>query len=76
MSNIHLWFVQQLIGALLVKLDTPTVKKGVDSLLDIIEDAVADSPNEYDDLIVLPLVNQLRIALDVPDNDDVEPVSK
>ena len=69
MNSMQLWFIQQLISALIIKLDEKTIKSGVDALLDIIEDAVAKSETPMDDAVVLPLCNQLRIAFDVPDND-------
>jgi hypothetical protein len=66
---MQLWFIQQLISALLIKLDEKTIKTGMDALLDIIEDAVVNSNTPMDDAIVLPLCNQIRQAFDVPDND-------
>ena len=69
MNSMQLWFIQQLISALLIKLDEKTIKTGMDALLDIIEDAVENSDTPMDDAIVLPLCDQIRKAFDVPDND-------
>jgi hypothetical protein len=66
---MQLWFIQQLMSALIIKLDEATIKKGMDLLLDVIEEAVERSETTMDDTIVLPLCNQLRKAFDVPDND-------
>lgn len=69
MNSIQMWFIQQLVSALIIKLDEATIKQGFDSLLDIIEDAVAKSETKMDDTIVLPICAQIRTALNVPDND-------
>lgn len=69
MNSMQMWFVQQLVSALIIKLDEKTIKAGFDGLLDIIEDAVVKSENTMDDAIVLPICDQIRRALDVPDND-------
>ena len=61
--------VASLLTALLKMLKPETVRYAVDKLLDIIEDAVAKSPNKYDDAVVLPLCVTIRQALNVPDND-------
>ena len=69
MNTIQLWFIQQLISALLIKLDPETIKIGADAMLDAIENAVEKSENKFDDAVVLPLAQQLRLAFDVPDED-------
>ena len=69
MNSMQLWFIQQLIATILIKLDEETIRDGFDRLLDIIEDAALRSDNQIDDAVVLPLAAQLRKALDVPDND-------
>jgi len=55
---------------ILLGLFPPELLKGfVDSLIDLIEDAVAKSENKLDDQIVLPLCDMIRSAFDIPDND-------
>jgi len=44
-------------------------KKAIDAALDVIENAVADSKNKIDDMVVLPLCKILRRTFDVPDDD-------
>lgn len=41
----------------------------LDKLFDFIEDTVKDSRTKWDDAAVLPIVKQMRKALNVPDND-------
>ncbi len=41
----------------------------LDKLFDIVEEAIADSKTKTDDLVALPLLNQLRALMNVPDND-------
>jgi len=58
-----------LLGALLQMLNPETLKRFADAGLDAIEDAVAESENTWDDMVVLPLCSQIRVAFDIPDND-------
>lgn len=67
--NMKAVMIQQLMNALLMFLSPEVMKKGLDGLLDIIEDAVINSETEMDDVIVLNLCNQVRRAFDVADND-------
>ena len=49
---------------------TPDLLKGfIDTILDFIEDKVAGTASDVDDRLVLPLVQMIRAAFDVPDND-------
>ena len=61
--------IQQLVTVLLSMLTPDMLKKAVDSLLDIAEDAVAKSETTIDDKVVLPLIQTVRVAFDIPDND-------
>ena len=55
---------------ILLGLFPPELLKGfVDSLIDLIEDAVAKSENKLDDQVVLPLCDMIRSAFGIPDND-------
>lgn len=47
----------------------PTEKK--DAILDIIEDSIEKSETKLDDRFLLPLVQAVRVVLDIPDNDVV-----
>lgn len=53
----------------LERLSGEDMKKWIDMGLDLIEDKVAESPSETDDMIVLPMCKIVREALSVPDND-------
>ena len=61
--------VNAFVQTLLLMLDGPTVKRGLDALLDVVEEAVEKSETPVDNAIVLPLIAKLRRELDVPDND-------
>lgn len=65
MKNQIIGFVVQ---SLLSSLPPDVVKRAIDSLLDRVEDAVADSATQTDDRIVLPLVKMIRDSLDIPDD--------
>ena len=41
-----------------------------DALLDTIENFVQRTDNTIDDKMILPAIKALRIALDIPDNDE------
>lgn len=62
--------ITQMVTLLLGMVSPELLKKGVDALLDIIEDAVAGSKNTYDDAIVMPVVNLIRTTFDIEDNDN------
>lgn len=61
--------IQQLISVLLSMLTSDVMKKIVDVMLDMAEEAAKDSTNTIDDAIVLPLCAQIRKTFDIPDND-------
>ena len=61
-----------LLEFLLKKIDAKLVKVGIDAMLDAIEDYVEKTPNKYDDAFIGGLCKTLRVALDVPDNDEVK----
>jgi len=62
--------VTQIIGIVLELIPKDKFKEFVDEILDKIEDKVAQTPNVYDDAIILPLINKVRELLDVPDGND------
>ncbi len=67
--NMQTLMIQQLMSAMLVFLPPEVLKKGLDALLDMIENAVGKTENTVDDIVVLGLCQQIRRAFDVPDND-------
>lgn len=55
---------------LLFSMITPDLlKKAVDALIDVVEDAVKNSSNKIDDMVVLPMCRLIRNTFDIPDND-------
>lgn len=64
-EKLIVWMVQLMLD----RLNSDEVKMWIDQGLDMMEDAVASSPNKYDDMIVLPLIKVFREATNIPDND-------
>ena len=69
MSKLFLELIRALVAAMAALLSPTQVKELLDKAFDAIEEKVADSKTEWDDVIVLPILKALRTALDVPDND-------
>ena len=67
--NLQTVLIQQLVSALVVLMSPAILKKGLDALLDTIEEAVGKTENTIDDIVVLGICQQIRRAFDVPDND-------
>ena len=59
-----------MIELVLMMLSKDVLKKCVDALLDVIEDATSATENKVDDALVLPLCARIREAFNIPDNDD------
>ena len=59
-----------LVATLLGLISPELLKEVADKILDIIEDAVADSENKTDDILVLPLCKLARDAFGIEDNDE------
>lgn len=59
--------ITALISLALQFLTKEQLKKFADMAFDFIEDAVKESSNPYDDAIVLPVIQRLRNAFDIPD---------
>jgi len=70
MHAILMKLLPSIMGTLLELLPESVVQDGLDALFDTIEDRVAATDTEVDDLIVLPVIRRLRAALNVPDGDD------
>lgn len=61
---------------MLLNMLSPTALKGmVDSLLDMAEDAIKDSPTDLDDSIVQPLIDLIRATFEIPDDDAAKPTA-
>ncbi len=67
--NLQTILIQQLVSALVVMMSPEVMKRGLDALLDAIEEAVGKTENRVDDIVVLGICQQIRRAFDVPDND-------
>jgi hypothetical protein len=61
--------INQIITMILSLLPQEKFKDVVDSILDVLEDKIAESENKVDDALVIPLINKVRELLNVPDND-------
>lgn len=61
--------INQAVSMLLAMLTPEIMKRAVDGLLDVIEEAVAKSETTVDDAVVLPLIQVVRKAFDIQDND-------
>jgi len=70
-SQILLQLIKALVAAMTAMLSPEQVKDLIDRAFDAIEDKVAASGSEWDDMLVLPMLTALRTALNVPDNDEV-----
>lgn len=60
------FFISQLVGILLNK-------RLADFILDAIEVRVKETESTADDAVILAVVNALRVALDIPDDDEPAP---
>jgi len=60
-----------MLQALLAVCNEEMVKGFMDKGLDFLEDKIAESSTTWDDTLVLPIINQIRKVLDIPDNDPV-----
>ena len=67
--NLQTLLIQQLVTALVMLLSPEVLKRGLDVLLDLVEEAVSQTENRLDDLVVLRLCAQIRQVCDVPDHD-------
>lgn len=71
-DTIKKFFITNLVNALLATLSPTALKNIVDSLLDMAEDAIKASETQLDDAAILPLIQAIRAAFDIPDNDEVK----
>lgn len=61
--------LQSIIPLLLSLLTREQFVALVDMIFDFVEDAVQDSSNQVDDTVVLPIIQKLRVVMNIPDND-------
>jgi uncharacterized protein YeeX (DUF496 family) len=47
------------------------LKSAIDSVLDVVENAIASTETKTDDAVLLPLVTLVRTTFDIPDRDPV-----
>ena len=77
MNKIKIWGLQQILPyliELLVKfLSSEEFKDLLDSILDIMEEKIAESETTVDDHL-LKVIDAIRAIFDIPDNDLPEPV--
>ena len=70
--------VKVLLNAVIMVIETLVTKDNLklvaDKMLDAAEDVIADTENDIDDKLILPVINKLRETFDIPDNDPIEPV--
>jgi len=57
-----------MVTVLLPLLTPEIIKKGLDAFFNAIEEAVHKSDTKLDDTAIIPVVNLLREALNVPDS--------
>ena len=70
MSSIQQMILQNLLSTLIASVDKETIRHIADRILDAVEERVENSDTPVDDAILLPLVRTVRLALDIPDNDE------
>lgn len=61
--------VNLLVPTLLSLVPDDIMQRGLDALLDVVEDAVAKSSTPVDDAVVLPIIVALRAKFKIADND-------
>ena len=70
MDKLLLQALKALLSVALSFLTADQLKKFADMAFDFVENAVQDSSNTIDDALVLPVINRLRSAFDIPDLPD------
>lgn len=61
--------LQAIVALLASVLTKENLKLVADAMLDVVEDIVQKTDNSIDDKLVLPAVQRIREAFDIPDND-------
>lgn len=68
--------ITNLVQSLLTFLSPTALKSIADAVLDMAEDAIKDSENTIDDTVLNPIIEAVRAAFNIPDNDtpNVRPI--
>lgn len=69
-DSMKLWAIQSLITALMTQLDADAIRAFVIAGLNALEDRIERSETTVDDRFGQPLINQIREAFNLPDNDE------
>ena len=64
--------VNLMLPMLLTLIPDDIMVRGLDALLDAVEDAISKSESNIDDALLLPLISGLRQKFDVPDGIDAK----
>lgn len=64
--------LQTVVAVLSQLMTKENLKLIADSMLDAAENIVVQSTNTIDDQLVLPAIQKIRDAFDIPDNDEPE----
>lgn len=64
--------VNLMLPMLLTLIPDDIMVRGLDALLDAVEDAIDKSESNIDDALLLPLISGLRQKFDVPDGIDAK----
>ena len=70
MSKLLWELVLALIAAMAALLSPENVRKVIDKAFDYVENKITASSATWDDRALLPVLHALRVALNVPDNDE------
>ena len=62
--------IKAMVVAMVSMLSPLTVRQILDKAFDGVEAKVIASPNKWDDAIAIPVLKAIRVALNVPDNDE------
>jgi hypothetical protein len=62
--------LKMFVSLVSAKLSQEQLRELVDKGLDMVEDCVKGTENEYDDVIVLPMCKLIRDSFSIPDNDE------
>lgn len=61
--------IKQAVTMLLTMLSPDILRKAIDGVLDVVEEAIAKSETTVDDNIILPVIEIIRNTFDIQDND-------
>ena len=65
--------LDSLVKAIMALADPEMLKKFLDTLLDFVENHVKGSASQIDDKMILPICSAVRMAFNVPDDDEIKP---